>query len=756
MVSAGEEIGETHILRTERFREACFYFLTAVGSIAVTVSALKLWLADWAQPWSYSGDAVFGQSLVKTVLETGWYEVQPLLNAPSGQVLHDYKIADNLLFVFAKAASIFSANAFFVVNVYFFLGFLLAGLSAFWFFRLLKITRLFASVLAILFAIAPYHFARGEVHLILGAYWPLPLALGLVYLIATNKSIWRVRTARGGFAFWGAGSAVMTIVALLLVGSANSYYAFFILLFVAVFGLSNGIRSRSWVRFWGAVGAGLFLVATMIVNMLPDMLFSMRNGENFTAVQRTPFGVEFYSLRLTELILPNLNGRIPALSAVRTWYMSVMQVGGEQPILGFVAAIGFVTLLALSFYLLFSASRPRVQPGFFRPRFAVLAAMALFAFLLGTIGGLSSIIAFFTSDLRGWNRISILIALISLAAFGLLAQVFLAKISHKFSWRARSLKISTAALAIVILGVGYFDQATPGVVPDYVASAAASTSDQKFVDAIAAAAGPDAKIVQFPYRGFPETAATNGVSDTEQLKPFMHSSTLQWTSGGVKGRPTSEWVRFLEELGPKDAALAARAAGFAGILVDSAAYPNQGTEMINALEGMLGTSVVADKSGRYQFFSLVPLDVTLESQYSPSSVQSIASLVVEPILVTMLPAPSSYNGTDSLKKYQPQLLLDNPRSVSGSIRVTFRIQENVGTSQLSLQGPSGEVARFEAGRTGNDVTFITDAPPGRSSLYFTVVGGALLPVRNSATPALELVTLSSSDPELAAVLSSSR
>jgi hypothetical protein len=327
------------------------------------VLSLKLWLADLSLPFAYGGDAILGLSSFKTVLETGWYEVQPLLNAPHEQVMHDYKIADNLVFILVKLGGLFTHNPSMLLNIYFLVGFPLAALTALWFFKLLKVRTSLAIGLAILYSIAPYHFARGEVHVILGAYWPLPLAFGIVFLIATNQSIWRVREPTGRFALWGAGSAVMTIVALAVIGSANSYYALFILLFIALFGLSNGIRARSWTKFWGAVFAGVLLLVTMIINMLPDIVVSMRNGENFAAVSRSPYGVEFYSLRLTELILPNNDSRIPGLSSIRSYYMNVMQVGGEQPILGFIASLGFVSLIALSIYFLFSVSRPPVPIG---------------------------------------------------------------------------------------------------------------------------------------------------------------------------------------------------------------------------------------------------------------------------------------------------------------------------------------------------------------------------------------------------------
>ena len=53
---------------------------------------LRLWDADLRVPFAYSGDATLNLTLIKTVMERGWFYENPRLGAPSGQELYDYPV----------------------------------------------------------------------------------------------------------------------------------------------------------------------------------------------------------------------------------------------------------------------------------------------------------------------------------------------------------------------------------------------------------------------------------------------------------------------------------------------------------------------------------------------------------------------------------------------------------------------------------------------------------------------------------------
>ena len=71
-------------------------------------------------------------------------------------------------------------------NLYYIATFPLAALAAAWFIRLIGGSRTGAFAVGILYALAPYHFIRNEGHLFLSAYYPVPLAAGLVYLVLSG------------------------------------------------------------------------------------------------------------------------------------------------------------------------------------------------------------------------------------------------------------------------------------------------------------------------------------------------------------------------------------------------------------------------------------------------------------------------------------------------------------------------------------------------------------------------------------------
>ena len=90
---------------------------------------------------------------------------------------------------------LFSSDAAVVVNVFFLLTFPLVGLAAYLVLRRLTLSRPVAIVCSILYTLLPYHFARGEVHLLLSAYYVVPLGAYLVLAVLGDRPLfgdWRV------------------------------------------------------------------------------------------------------------------------------------------------------------------------------------------------------------------------------------------------------------------------------------------------------------------------------------------------------------------------------------------------------------------------------------------------------------------------------------------------------------------------------------------------------------------------------------
>ena len=61
------------------------YLASLLFSCFAAAQAIDLWSADLTAPFAYLNDATAILAHFKTVLETGWYEYQPMLGAPVGQ-----------------------------------------------------------------------------------------------------------------------------------------------------------------------------------------------------------------------------------------------------------------------------------------------------------------------------------------------------------------------------------------------------------------------------------------------------------------------------------------------------------------------------------------------------------------------------------------------------------------------------------------------------------------------------------------------
>ncbi len=721
-------------LRDLAGREWMLYLITLIGSTLTTVTSLKLWKADWSIPFTYGNDSILNVAGFKTIIETGWYESQPLLSAPAGQAFNDWKISDSLGYAFAKLGSLFSHDAAFLVNFYYVIGFVLAALTGLWFLRFVGVGRVLSVVLAILFAIAPFHFARGEAHLFFSAYFPLSFALGIVYLAMRGRPLWGLRKGATGWRAWLLSPGAFTIFAMALIACANSYYSVFTVLLIAFAGLVSLVRDRNWKRFLGAAVAGLVTVLVVVLNMLPDTIYALQHGNNSAAVSRTPTGVEVYQLKFMQLILPAPGHRVPILASLRQFYDENFPLPSESPALGLIAALGFVALLAVALYFAVVRLRRVVDPAERARRDAIgaLSGLTLFAFLLATVGGFSTIVGFLTSELRGWNRISIVIALFSLAGLGLILDAALAALGkRRFMLRTGVATAATAALAIGMLGVGYLDQVTTFAEPPYAASAAEYTNDATMVTDITSAVGADASIVQLPYREFPESASAYGVPDSDQLKPYLHSSTLSWTGGGIKGRPAAEWTRWLQDLPADQLTRSAAVAGFAGILVDLRSYGTD-TGQVTDIKKQLGAPVVTSPDGRYEFFALAPALAAAHQKYSTAELKLIGDSTVNPVLARLEPDPArGFNAIDLLKSYHPRILLENPRSVSVRIEVKFTVANTLGNAVLRFTAPDGSYTDVQTGPTPHTLTIPTTAAPGRTYLDISVVSGVPFPNRTT-------------------------
>src|SRR5262245_20312179 len=83
-------------------RGLAVYAAALLTCAALVVLTHELWRADLHVPLSYNGDGLLFQTLVKGVVDNGWYLHNDYLGMPAGMDLHDFPLADSLHFLLIR------------------------------------------------------------------------------------------------------------------------------------------------------------------------------------------------------------------------------------------------------------------------------------------------------------------------------------------------------------------------------------------------------------------------------------------------------------------------------------------------------------------------------------------------------------------------------------------------------------------------------------------------------------------------------
>jgi phosphoglycerol transferase len=606
-----------------------WYLLALALTAAAVTWMMRLWRANLRIPFRYDSDALGHAAHFQTILETGWYEYQPRLGAPYGQHYHDYPFSDDLHMVMAKVLGWFTSDWVVAFNSYYLLTFLLCAISAVWFFRQCGLRPGWSVVLAVLFATAPYHFLRNEMHLFLSGYYLVPAGLVVVLWVARGEPVWRRRAGVNPVLGILTGRGAATVLVLGLLVYSGVYYAVFVGLLLVAAGLLSLARTRDKRRFGGAVMAGLILLGWYLLALLPDLLYSMANGSNSDALVRVPSDAQFYALRFGQLVMPAAGHPWSVLADLRAWYDDRYPPEAEQPALGLIATIGFLLLLAIGLAAIARSRRRGPELTRTATTFDQLSALTWTAFLLSTSGGLGLFVSMAVVPIRDWNRMSIVIGLLALAGFGLVIQSLQARWVRRAGLRRPVLRrvVRSAVPAVLVLVIGVADQSLDGAVPEYAEVAATFGSDQAFFGALEAQLPDGAMVFQVPFRDYPESAIINDTRESDQLRPFLNTTTLRWSAGGIKGRPQVDWAKDVANQPAERMTRELAVIGFVGIVVDREATTDHGRSWEYDLMPYTGPPTSISPDGRWAYYSLARVGLEVRTTMSPATREAITETI---------------------------------------------------------------------------------------------------------------------------------
>ena len=747
MPAGGDVLAGDARARRRRWLRAhgpAFVGAIAAAIVSVVVAALVLNVGEGhlSLPWNYAseGDTKFYLLLIKGILSHGSYQVNPSLGAPFGLQLYDFpQGGDNLSLLIVRSLGLFSQNPAWVLNVFFLLTFALVAVTAFAALRLLSVSIGAAIVGACIFALLPYHFYRGESQVLLSAYYGVPLGALLLMRLWLAPGLFARRARAGARAeatarpwparigSWLSATTLLTIVCCLIVGSTGLYYAVFAILLLLSGGLLALLVGRGRFAFFSGVLAAALVALTLAANISPTLSYRSAHGAN-TAIKRTTIEADQFGLRLSDLLLPVEAHRFGPLSGVNQKYVEATSTGYCEACYENLGAVGSIGLLWLSLIALVAIAgivgagglagslRRRMGPtSIYRP-----AALGVsLSFVLATIGGLSSLIAFFvTRDVRGWNRISLFIAFFSLLAAMLGLDAGLRRLSARVSSRASAIGAGTIVCAAV-LALGIVDETSSFFVPKYEKDAKQWASDATFVREIEARMPAGAAIFQLPYVPFPEGYGANGTSvsapnpnygTTYELArgPIHASGRLRFSYGAMKGRP-ADWQAPLATQPLYLSLVAAAANGFDGLWVDPHGYSALARPRLTPmLERILGVYPLVSPAHDLMFFDLRPFAAQLGRLHPAPQLTALLTSTLYPLRTAC--------GTEGIE-------LSNPSSAAREATLQMRIYMHAAHPvTLLIHYPSAINEQRQLTSTAVEIHRALSVPPGNSTIGFSLLG----------------------------------
>jgi len=678
--------------------ELLWVLATAFAATIVAVVNLKLWKMDPHVPiFDPAGDGSYYLATIKDVVEHGWFWHNPDLGAPVGQANFDFPapFGDFAHYLIVVVLAAVLDDPVLVFNAFFLLCFALIAVVAYAVMRDLGAARLAALVCAVLFAFLPYHLLRNQSHLFLTSYYSIPLAVWLAVTVAEGRRMLDRAAKR---------RTALVVVVCLVAGAASNYYAVFGLCILLLVVPVAAIARRSWpVALQGAAVIAL-VGASFLLCHSPAIVYPMTHGANDSVAQRAPGESELYGLKLAYMVIPRPQQRIGFLArrGQRYFELTPLRSEGFDSSIGLAATAGLVAALVV----LLSTGLAGAAASLRRRRIAAAGAVALVAFVIGTIGGVSTLIAFELSpQVRAWNRLSLVIAFAALLALALL----LTALGDRLRARGRPAWIAVLATAVVGV-VGILDQTSPADAPAYATIAAGWKVDGDFARAMQDRFPTGTQVLQLPYMAYPENGTLVGIRDYDLFKGYLHTTGLRWTYGAIHGRP-SDWLAQHSDLTPEQLAAAAAASGFGAVYVDRAGYADHGAAVTAALDALAGPGNSGQSAdGRLQFYDLRPAAARLARAVTPAEHAAVHDALLYPVMLGFgagvsyqeMAGPTPYHWAPADARLTFDDPLDAPRTVTFSARlfgggptpstVTFTLPD--GSRRAAAVSDAGSVVRF--------------------------------------------------------------
>src|SRR3990167_6861837 len=558
-------------------------FLTAIILFLITSTEFIFNI-----PLIYTGDVLFNQTLIKSILDTHSYHLNSFLGAPGIYNIADFPINTLSNYIIVLFSSFFSHDASIVLNAYYFSTYFFVAWASLFVFQKLGIQKIFSLVACLLFTFIPYHLMRGEAHFTMNVFFAVPLYVFLLLdVFQTQKEKKYFNTLSLFFCILAPAS------------SAGAYFSFFACFLLLIAGITVSIDKKIKQPLQKA---GFFIAIICLVtlaNVSPKFISTFHYGPNLE-ITRAPQEAEGSPLKISQLLFPVDNHHIPSLKNFKEKYNHKAPLVNENTTssLGIIGSLGFLILIAALFSRRWTEKNDTIY---------ALSILNISLVLLCTLGGFGTLFSYLISPfIRSYNRASLYIAFFSLCAFFILLQHLFKNISN----------IKKTGLALFLLVVGLWDQIPNSPSHNNAFIKETFSSDKQFVNQIEKTLPPQSMIFQLPYGDFPEGIYFHGTNPDEQLRMYLHSHHLHFIFLSTKGRSVARWQADVSKKPLKMMIDELIFANFSGLVIYKKAYTDRAFSLVLQLNPLLKTHPLISKNGDWLFYDLRPYQLHFKKSLS--------------------------------------------------------------------------------------------------------------------------------------------
>lgn len=583
----------------DRWQYYCSFLLMIIIIFGMMYHLMGLKDFELDIPMSYFGGDDMGVLVnAKQFTEQFWNMTSDRLGAPYTVQYYDFtsSMMHNVGLAVMKVFAVITGNAAAAMNLTYLSIFFIAGIISYFVMRNIKINCWIASLASSVFALSPYMLYRNIGHIVLTECYFVPLSILIclwIYerddVLVLDKNFFKRKI-----------NYVVLFFTFLIANNGIAYYPFFTCFIFMVTAVSKFIKTGKIKQGLRGVIATVMVCFFVVLSILPGKIYTMVNGTNAAAIDRSGFEqAEQYGLKIAQLFMP-VNGHGIYDKNIDMYNETAFLVNeNSTAYLGILGMIGFIALVLCLFTKKDSALSKRL---------GYLSELNITMVLLGTIGGIGAMFAFFVSPmLRGYNRISIFIEYASILAMAVLLDAWVGRLKNKCKAATKNVGRQIALYgAYVVFGLVCVFSIWEGcpnlATPDYAAIREEYTSDDEFVKSIEASVPAGSMIYQLPYHEYPEYGPVNDMWDYHLYVGYVHSDTLRWSYGSIKGRSEDAWNKSVSEMSYGNMVSYLKEQGFAGIYVDKRAYlDDEFAELKNGLESAAGASFTSSANGNLWF-----------------------------------------------------------------------------------------------------------------------------------------------------------